>query len=376
MKLDDVLQQSGATMGALDGTPVPLGFSSLEAEVRALRQSAGLSALAHLTCLRVSGAGARAALDPLCPVDLSLQRGAMSHSLLLLSDGRPFVDLYLCKDDDAFLLIAEGAAKGALPAFLRAHFPTGVVIEDLGQEQVMLSLNGPFAWEVMVELAGPEILGFPPLSFYRPTERRTYFCAGKTGEFGYDLLVPRAEVDRYWTRILEAGAPFDVIPVGVDALAHASLESWVFNIHCEGRADVTPLELALESRLSWTKDFFGKAALLQRKAAGITHRITALQSSAPFGAGDAVRGEGRVVGTVLHAARSRTIGEQIGIGLLEQSCAERGIDQFTVEHAGAPRPVRAVSAPFVNPRSFVIDPQQHSYHDRAAMAFPDPRRNP
>lgn len=376
MKLDDVLQQSGATMGALDGTPVPLGFSSLEAEVRALRQSAGLSALAHLTCLRVSGAGARAALDPLCPADLSLQRGAIRHTLLLLEDGRPFVDLSLCKDDDAFLLIAEGAVKGALEAFLRAHFPRGAVIDDLGQEQVMLSLNGPFAWEVMVELAGPEILGFPELSFYRPTERRTYFRAGKTGEFGYGLLVPRAEADRYWTRILDAGAPFDVIPVGVDALAHASLESGVFNIHCEGRADVTPLELDLEARLSWNKDFFGKAALLRRKEAGITHRITALQSSSPFAAGDAVRGEGRILGTVLHAARSASIGEQIGLGLLEQPQASPGMAQLTVEHAGAERPVRAVSAPFVNSRSLVIDPQRHSYHDRASMAFPDPRRNP
>jgi glycine cleavage system aminomethyltransferase T len=216
----------------------------------------------------------------------------------------------------------------------------------------------------------------PHLSFYRPTERRTCFRAGKTGEFGYDLLVPRAEADRYWSRLLEAGAPFDVIPVGLDALAHASLEAGFFNIYREGRADLTPIELGLEGRLSWDKDFVGKAALVRRKAAGITRRITALQSPEPFAEGDAVRAEGRVIGTVLNAARSVTLGEHIGIGLLEQACAQSGIDQYTVEHAGIERPVRTVLSPFVNNRSRVIDPHRHSYHDRAAIRFPDPMRNP
>jgi aminomethyltransferase len=378
VSFDEILRAAGATLGERDGSDVPLAFSTLEAEVRALRESAGLSALPHLTCLRVAGDGAADALDPICPAELLLRSGTIRHTLLLREDGRPFVDLYLCNDDDSYLLIAEGTGPGELEAYLKAHFPVGhrAVVEDLGAEHVMLSLSGPFAWEVMVELEGPEIIGFPYLSFYRPTERRTYFRAGKTGEFGYDLLVPRAQVDRYWERLLEAGAPFDVIPVGLLALDHAALENWFFNIHREGRADLTPLELGLSWRLSWDKSFVGKEALIRRKQAGVTHKIAALESTEPFEDGDAVRIEDRAIGTVLAAARSITLGEHIGIGLLEQAYAHSGIDQYRVEHRGSERPVRTVSAPFVNNRSLFVNPERHSYNDRAAIHFPPPLRNP
>lgn len=378
MTLDDTLRQHGAREGALDGTPVPLGFSSLSAEVQALRQSAGLVALPHLTCLRVEGDGAADALGPLCPAELLGPIGTLCHTLLLEEDGRPLVDLYLGRDDDAFLLLAEGAAKGALSAFLRAHFPPRpqAVIEDLGASHVVLSLQGPFAWEVLTELISPEILGFPALSFYRPTERLTLFRTERTGEFGYDLLVPRAEAERYWTRLLDAGAPFDVLPVGLEALALAALEDGIFNIHREGRADLTPLELGLEGRMDWDKEFLGKAALLRRKAAAIPRRLTALTSPEPFAAGDAVRADGRGIGTVLTAARSITLGDFIGLGLLEPEAARRGVDRFTLEHAGTERGVRLVSAPFVNNRSHFIDPEQHSYHDQGAINFPGPRQAP
>jgi glycine cleavage system aminomethyltransferase T len=378
VSLDDLLQKSGATMRPLDGTKVPARFSSLSAEVRAVRESAGLSALLHLTCLRISGPDAHHALDPLCPIELSFQSGTLRHTLLLGEEGRPLADLYLCNDEGAFLLLAEGPPKGSLAGFLGAHFPAGcrADIEDLSVDHVMLSLNGPFAWEVVEELEGQRMPGFGELHFYRPTERRTYFFTSRTAEFSYDLLVPRAEAERYWARILEVGAPFDVIPVGLDALDHAGLEDWSFNIHREGQADLTPLELQLQWRLRFSKDFLGKAALLRRKAAGITHRITALQSAEPIASGDTVRLGDRPIGTVLRAEPSITIGDFIGIGLLEQAYAHSGIDAYTVENAGAERPVRTVSAPFINNRSRFI-PELGSYHDRlTASDFPDPVRNP
>jgi glycine cleavage system aminomethyltransferase T len=380
MTLDDTLRQHGAREGELDGTPVPLGFSTLSAEVRAVRERAGLSALPHITCLRVGGEGAADALAPLCPVDLSLPIGTLRHTLLLEEDGRPFVDLYLGHDEDGFLLLAEGAGKGALTAFLRAHLAARarIIIEDLGASHVTLSLQGPFAWEVLAELEGPEILGFPHLSFYRPTERRSTLRTERTGEFGYDLLVPRAEADRYFDRLLDAGAPFDVIPVGIDALAHAALEDGVFNIHREGRAGLTPIELGLEGRMDGDggKEFLGKAALLRRKAAGSGRRLTALTGPAPFAEGDAVRAGGRPIGTVLTAARSITLGDHIGLGIREASEMGDGGDRFTVESAGDARPVRVVSRPFVNNLSLFVDPEQHSYHDQSAIDFPGPRRSP
>lgn len=278
MSLEQALTARGATLVDLDGVPVPRRFSTLEAEVSALRRSVGLSALPHLTCLRIAGAGAAAALDPLCPIDLSLPSGAMQKTLLLHEDGRIFADLTLCKDDDAFLLLAEGTPPGAIAAHLSPHLRADAALEDWSATHLLLSLNGPLAADVMMELAGPEIMGFPPMSFYRPTERRTYLHADRIGEDGYDLLVPRAEGERYFTRLLEVGEAFGMLPVGLEALAHAARENGVFDIHRQGQTDLTPLELGLLDRLSWDKEFLGKAALLRRKEAGCGARPGSLVS--------------------------------------------------------------------------------------------------
>ena len=57
-------------------------------------------------------------------------------------------------------------------------------------------LNGPYAWELASALLGPAVLGMTYLSLLRGPapggdDEVICFRAGKTGEYGYDLLVPR-----------------------------------------------------------------------------------------------------------------------------------------------------------------------------------------
>lgn len=368
----------GATPGSAGGAPTPRRFSTIEAEVLALRGSIGLSALTHVACLRVEGDGAYDALDRICPAPLHVRNGMIRHTLLLSEDGLPLVDLYLCNDDDAFLLLAEGLPSADLVAHLRAHIAPGadVTIRDLGETHTLLSLDGPFAWELLAAIEGPELVGFPYLSFYHPSPERTYLRAGKTGEFGYHLLVPHADAGPLWDRLLDAGRPFEITPVGFDAIEHAMLENWFFTIDHEGRQGLSPIELGLQWRLAADKDFVGAAALRARRAAGVTQRVTALVSEAPIAAGDRLFSGEQPIGTVLRAARSITLGDHVAIGLLDIAHAHSGIDSYVAHQAGTVVPVRTVSAPFVNNRSLFVNPQRHSYADRARIDFPPLRRTP
>src|SRR6185369_9290989 len=101
----------------LDGRLVPLRYSTLEAEVAALRAAAGLSVLPHLTCLRLAGKRAHAVLDAICPTSLPRTSGILCQGLLLHEDGRPFADVYVGNDDDGFLLVAEGPLPGAVEGY-------------------------------------------------------------------------------------------------------------------------------------------------------------------------------------------------------------------------------------------------------------------
>lgn len=378
MTLTRHLTSQGAIFGTSGGAPTPRRFTLLEAEVQAIRSSIGLSALTHVAVVRVEGDGAYDALDRICPAPMHVRNGMIRHTLLLGDDGLPLVDLYLCNDDDAYLLLAEGLPAADLIAHLRAHIPAdaAVTIRDLGETHSLLSLDGPFAWELLAAVEGPELVGFPYLSFYHPSPERTYLRAGKTGEFGYHLLVPHAEAVPLWDRLLEAGRPFEITPVGFDAIEHAMLENWFFTIDHEGRKGLSPIELGLQWRLAADKDFVGQTALRARREAGITRRITALSSEGLLAEGDTVLSGEEPIGTVLRAARSVTLGDHLAIGLLDVAHAHSGIDSYTVAHAGDVVPVRTVSAPFVNNRSLFVNPQRHTFARRAEIAFPPLRHAP
>ena len=378
MTLASRLHALGAIQGLSGGAAAPRSFSSLESEVLTIRSSIGLSALTHVACIRVEGDGAYDALDRICPAPLHVRNGMIRHTLLLGEDGLPLVDLYLCNDDDAFLLLAEGLPSADLVAHLRAHIApaAAVTIRDLGETHALLSLDGPFAWELLAAVEGPELVGFPYLSFYHPSPERTYLRAGKTGEYGYHLLVPHDQAGALWDHLLEAGKPFDIAPVGLDAVEHVMLENWFFTLDREGRAGLSPIELGLQWRLAADKDFLGAKALRARREAGVTRRVTALESSGPMADGDPIFSGDDLIGTVLRAAKSVTLGDHIAIGLLDIAYAHSGIDSYVVHHAGAVVPVRTVSAPFVNNRSLFVNPQRHSYKDRAAIDFPPLRRAP
>jgi aminomethyltransferase len=378
VSLEDHLAALGAISGLAGGARTPRRFTTLEAEVQAIRGGIGLSALTHVAIVRVEGDGAYDALDRICPAPMHVRNGMIRHTLLLGEDGLPLVDLYLCNDDDAYLLLAEGLPSSELIAHLRAHFPAdaAVTLRDLGETHSLLSLDGPFAWELLAAVEGPELVGFPYLSFYHPSPERTYLRAGKTGEFGYHLLVPRAEAIPLWDRLLDAGRPFATTPVGFDAVEHAMLENWFFTIDHEGRKGLSPIELGLQWRLAADKEFVGSTALRARREAGVTRRITALDSEGPIAEGDPVFSGDEPIGTVIRAARSVTLGDHVAIGLLDIAHAHSGIGSYGVVHAGHVVPVRTVSAPFVNNRSLFVNPQRHTFSRRDEIAFPPLRHAP
>lgn len=379
--LEAALTAAGAVEGIRDGVTVPLRFSSVDEEVATLRRSAGLSALPHLTCVRVSGRSAARALEPICPVDLALPKGSARRTLLLHESGLPFVDLDLGRDEDGgYLLFAEGAAPGELVAYLRARIPAGlsVTIDDLAEGAVVVAVNGPFAWELLAEIEGLSILGLPFARLCRPSARSVILRAGKTGEYGYLILAPRDKAGLLWERLLAVGERMEARPVGLLALDLAQLECGSFSVHREGRAGLSALELGLTYRLAWNKAFVGKEALLAQRAAGPRRRLVGLVGTgslkagfeAGFEAGAAVRFEGRLVGEVIAAARSEGAGAHVGLGALEAPYAHSGIRRYTVDNEGDARPVRTASPPFVNPRSLFVALGRRGYQARHAFDIP------
>jgi glycine cleavage system aminomethyltransferase T len=335
----------------------------LAEEVRAIRTTTAFCESAHVVTLRVSGAAAFPTLDLICPVALALQDTQLRPTVLLREDGTVFADVYVARDDESYFLLSEGPSGAELDAWVRKHAAgADLQLERLDATHQMLSLHGPWAWDLLAAVLGPDVIGMPYLSFIR-VDGVLCFRGGKTGEFGYELLIPNADVESLRAEVLKHGAQWELATVSLEALDRCALENWFFNIRAEGTAGLGPVELGLQWRLAPAKNYVGAEAVKANKRVA---RLTCVIAEATITKSEPVLLDGREIGKIISAAESPTLGKWIGAALLELPLAVPGISGLRVGATTA----RTASPPVINNRSLYVSPQRHTWADRNSADFP------
>lgn len=358
-----------ASWQEVKGIRVPACYSSLAQEVRRLRDSVALSDRSHVVCVRVLGDDGYDWLERLQPLELYINDGQLAHSLFLRPDGTPMADVYICNDNGDYLLLIEGMSQPEVASYFAQSEPEeDLSLEWLHETHTLLSLNGPFAWEVLSVLEGPAVIGFPYMTFYKPTPERMIIRTGKTGEFGYDLLVPLADKEAVWSELLDVGDAFAIEPVGFEALEHCAFENFFYSPYRAGFEGLTALSLQLQWRLSAHKDFSGAEVIKAEKERADRLRVTAFVSDAPVAAGATVFCEGEPIGTVCQTLSSITLARWIGFAALQLPYAHSGISGYVVGEEK--QPIHTVSPPFVNNKSLMINPRKHNYQDDRDITVP------
>lgn len=344
---------------------------SLEEEYRSIRRGAALSRNDHVGLVRLSGDHAIEALDTVCSGDLWVRDGRMLQTLILDEQGQPVADVYVCPDDEACILMFEGITAQELSKYLDRYAGPELVVEleDLRPAHELISLHGPYAWEVLSKWLTPDIIGLPYLSFYH-FDRGTCFRAGKTGEFGYDVAIRSEHAEQAWGELLELVNTVGGIEASLGTLDLCALENGFFSVRHGSVEGLTPLELQLQWRVSTRKRFPGATAIDERRAKGMGRRLTHFVARDTVEAGDPLHGLDAPVGRVATAAFSPGVGGVVGTALLDVSIAHPGIDAFFVPAPEADRPIRTVSSPLLFNRSLLVDPHRHSYATRDTSGDP------
>jgi glycine cleavage system aminomethyltransferase T len=338
---------------------------TIEREVRALRTTTTLASGDHIAAVRVRGTDAAEALDRVSPRALFVRLGKMTHTLLLDDEAQPIADMYVCCDEDDFFVLAEGISAPRVIEIVSAH-ATGldVAFEDLSRSHAMLTLNGPYVWELLGELTTPDVIGLPYLGFFH-ADAFTCFRGGKTGEYGYDLLVERARVDQLRDHIATIGRRFELADISLAALEVAQLENAFWNARRDTAPGLTPIELQLQWRIAYDREYPGAAALRRRREHA-NRRSVLLSADRELTAGARVNAAGREIGHVLHADYSPIRQRWLALAIVERSLAHAGLDGFDVAGVAA----SSVSAPAIDNRSLLVDPQRHSFATRDTDQFP------
>ena len=348
-------------------------------DVVALRSGVVTTTAPGTVALRIEGAHAFEVVDAIVSSDLQLQDAQMRPSLLLREDGSPFADIEICRDDEAFVLLAEGPTAPELADYVRAYAPAGntFAAHDLGEALTRIAIHGPYAWELLGAWRGLDLVGLPYLTFFRD-RGGLVFRSGKTGEYGYDVWLPRATASEELAKLDELGRAFDAREVAVDVIDASMMENGFFDIRREGAwPAVTPIELALQWRVSRRKSYVGAEALAARRALSPEPpRATFVTAADRFDKGDRVVSEGHTLGPVIAANHSHVLDAWIGIALLEREWAHAGLPGLAMvrghdgANAGEPIAARTVSPPVLRNLSLFVSPQRHAYASRGDDAFP------
>jgi len=350
--LDDRHRARGATMTAFGGWDMPLDYGSVIAEHRAVRESCGVFDLSHLGTLRVTGAGARSAVQRAFTNDVSVLDEGRAHYTLCLDAGGGIVDdLLVYRLAWGFFVVPNAANAAAVGESLAAAALAAgdCAVADVKGGLACLAVQGPRSAEVLAEagvtvdsLAYMDCRAQPP-GAPPPPGGGVLARSGYTGERGYEVFVPAGDAGPLWDSVVDAGAT----PAGLGSRDTLRLEMG-YPLHGQ---DISPATSPVEARLGWAvkgSGFVGEDAYRRAKQAGPSRRLWGLRATARGipRAGCAVLRDGSVVGEVTSGSFSPTLRLGIALGYLDPD-VEAG-DAVEIDVRGKPLAAEVVRPPFVD----------------------------
>ena len=342
--------------------------------ISSLRTSVALTRCSHVAAASVTGPGRFELLDRVSTRELLIHDSEILPSLFLDADGTIQADIEICRSSEALLVLAEGMTPDHLVRFLADHRPPGIAAEigNLSDSRTILALNGPYAWELLSQLAGPGILGQPYLTFFSD-DRWTCLRSGKTGEVGYSLMLPSERAAEVTDRILDLGARFDITCVEVDELDGGYLENGALCMRARGITAYNPIELQQQWRVSYGKEFVGASALRARRQGDGSEqhrRSVYLASAAELVPDSRVFCHQDEVGRILQTAYSAVRRQWVASAMVERRFAYPGLTVLHVDGPDSRADVTTITAPMINNRSLYVNPRLHSYFTRDEVEFP------
>jgi aminomethyltransferase len=345
----------GGKMVAFGGWDMPVEYSGLADEHRAVRTRAGLFDVSHMGEIRVRGPKAFETVQRLTCNDVAaLDDGKAQYSAFLTEQGTFVDDLltYRIAADD-YLLVVNAANTPKDVAWAKRQESAGAAVEDESAIWAQLALQGPLAERVLQPLTDVRLAD---VGYYRFTTGHVAGVTalvsrtGYTGEDGFEVYVHSDRAGAVWDAILEAGKPHGVIPTGLGARDTLRLEATLALYGNDIDDTTTPWEANLGWIVKMKKgDFTGREALAKQKEAGITRRLVGFEVTgrgiARHGFPVSVDPASGPVGVVTSGTQTPTVGKPIGLAYVPVGRVTPGTP-LAIDVRGRSVAARVVPTPF------------------------------
>ena len=360
---------NGASMMVAGPWLRPEQYGDPAAEVRAVRERAGLIDVSPLGKLQLTGPGVPGLLDRLYVNQWrDLRRGRVRYGIMCNDEG-VVIDDGVCArlSDREWYMSTTSAGAGNVLEWIewwrQSGWGEGVQVADLTEANAAFNLAGPRSRELLSRLTERDLAnGRFPYMRARRAEVAGVPCLllriGFTGELSYEIHCPAGFARHLWERLLEAGKELGIRPFGVEAQRVLRLEKG----HLIVGQDTDALSDPIAADTAWAvklekPDFLGKRALVRIAAEGPRQRLTGfvMKERNPVPeegmqiVGSNGRGRPEIIGWVTSCRVSPTLGDTIGLCWLPAEVAAREGETFRIDCGGRLAEARVHHGAFYDP---------------------------
>ena len=330
------------------GWDMPVQYTGIVAEHRAVRTAAGLFDISHMARFGLAGRDAQSLLETVFTNSVAAMKpGQVRYGLLCREDGGILDDILVYRGDHEFTAVVNAGNREKIWNWLDEHASgRSVELRDRTFETTMLALQGPRAVELAVGLFADDVSGLKYYSF-TASRYRDQPCVvsrtGYTGEDGYEVIVPSEVGVLLWDELVGRGA----VPCGLGARDTLRLEAGMPLYGHELTEAVNPIQARLAWAVKFEKgEFVGRAALLAADATAPVRVGLEIEGKRAAREGSAVVDRlGQPVGTVTSGSYCPWLDRSLAMAYVRPDRATPG-EPLGVDVRGAILAAAVVPLPF------------------------------
>ena len=337
VQLNHIHESLGAKILPFAGYNMPIQYEGVNAEHSAVRNSVGVFDVSHMGEFLIDGEGALDLIQKVTSNDASkLNIGDAQYSCLPNTNGGIVDDLLVYRiKEETYLLVVNASNIEKDWNWIDALNTDNVNMRNLSDDYSLLAIQGPKSVEAMQSLTSVKLNDIKFYTFkvgdFAGIDHVIISATGYTGSGGFEIYCKNEEVEQIWNKVFEAGAEFDIKPVGLAARDTLRLEMG----YCLYGNDINDTTSPLEAGLGWITKFnnnFTNSDLLKtQKEEGVTKKLVGFElidRGVPRKDYQIVDAEGNTIGIVTSGTMGPSVKKGIGMGYVSSEFSTAGSEIF------------------------------------------------
>ena len=346
----------GASMHEFAGYNMPIQYTGIIDEHMTVCQGVGVFDVSHMGEFWVKGPKALEFLQQVTSNNVALLTpGKVQYTCFPNEDGGIVDDLLVYHyEEEKYLLVVNAANIDKDWNWCVSHNSVGAELENASNRMAQLAVQGPKATAALQKLTSIDLSAIPYYNFthgeFAGLPDVIISNTGYTGAGGFELYFYPEDAMKIWDAVFEAGAEFDIKPIGLGARDTLRLEMGF----CLYGNDLDDTTSPLEAGLGWItkfvegKNFTNRAALEKQKTEGVARKLIGFEMidrGIPRHGYTLLTPDGEPMGVVTSGTMSPTRKIGIGLGYVKPEYSKVGTE-IAIDMRGRKLKAVVVKPPF------------------------------